>query len=213
MRAMPGRRPATRTRPRPRRDASGDRPDPAAAAAHLTPAIRVPQTGAIPHRGRGAGLADDDGPDEIASAAGRAKGSLGLGPGLPPDPDALRRRCRLHFDLSSLDDRHDRPRQRIVKNAETHAGPTLAGGVPGTRPAGSDGAVQDGDRAQPACCREGCRERRAGRGWWTARGSNPRPPRCERGALPAELAAQGPRKPGNAVVVGRAGFEPATSTV
>src|SRR5881296_2322290 len=26
-------------------------------------------------------------------------------------------------------------------------------------------------------------------GWWTARGSNPRPPRCERGALPAELLA------------------------
>jgi hypothetical protein len=26
--------------------------------------------------------------------------------------------------------------------------------------------------------------------WWTARGSNSRPPRCERGALPAELAAQ-----------------------
>src|SRR5262245_53371149 len=26
-------------------------------------------------------------------------------------------------------------------------------------------------------------------GWWTARGSNPRPPHCERGALPAELAA------------------------
>src|SRR5262249_10343316 len=25
--------------------------------------------------------------------------------------------------------------------------------------------------------------------WWTARGSNSRPPRCERGALPAELAA------------------------
>jgi hypothetical protein len=25
--------------------------------------------------------------------------------------------------------------------------------------------------------------------WWTARGSNPRPPHCERGALPAELAA------------------------
>ena len=35
---------------------------------------------------------------------------------------------------------------------------------------------------------------RAGRGgekgWWTAWGSNPRPPRCERGALPAELAAR-----------------------
>src|SRR5687767_3491805 len=26
-------------------------------------------------------------------------------------------------------------------------------------------------------------------GWWTARGSNSRPPHCERGALPAELAA------------------------
>jgi hypothetical protein len=26
-------------------------------------------------------------------------------------------------------------------------------------------------------------------GWWTARGSNPRPPHCERGALPTELAA------------------------
>ena len=26
--------------------------------------------------------------------------------------------------------------------------------------------------------------------WWTAGGSNSRPPRCERGALPAELAAQ-----------------------
>ena len=26
-------------------------------------------------------------------------------------------------------------------------------------------------------------------GWWTAQGSNLRPPRCERGALPAELAA------------------------
>ena len=25
--------------------------------------------------------------------------------------------------------------------------------------------------------------------WWTAWDSNPRPPRCERGALPAELAA------------------------
>src|SRR5262245_32894793 len=27
--------------------------------------------------------------------------------------------------------------------------------------------------------------------WWTAGGSNPRPPDCEPGALPAELAAQG----------------------
>ena len=26
-------------------------------------------------------------------------------------------------------------------------------------------------------------------GWWTAGGSNSRPPRCERGALPTELAA------------------------
>ena len=26
--------------------------------------------------------------------------------------------------------------------------------------------------------------------WWTAGGSNSRPPRCERGALPTELAAQ-----------------------
>ena len=25
--------------------------------------------------------------------------------------------------------------------------------------------------------------------WWTRRGSNPRPPRCERGALPAEPRA------------------------
>jgi hypothetical protein len=28
-------------------------------------------------------------------------------------------------------------------------------------------------------------------GWWTAGGSNPRPPDCEPGALPAELAAHG----------------------
>src|SRR5262245_14717984 len=28
-------------------------------------------------------------------------------------------------------------------------------------------------------------------GWWTAGGSNPRPPDCEPGALPAELAARG----------------------
>ena len=27
------------------------------------------------------------------------------------------------------------------------------------------------------------------KGWWTAGGSNSRPPRCERGALPTELAA------------------------
>src|SRR5262245_59965653 len=27
--------------------------------------------------------------------------------------------------------------------------------------------------------------------WWTAGGSNPRPPDCEPGALPAELAAHG----------------------
>ena len=27
--------------------------------------------------------------------------------------------------------------------------------------------------------------------WWTRRGSNPRPPHCERGALPAELLAHG----------------------
>ena len=27
-------------------------------------------------------------------------------------------------------------------------------------------------------------------GWWTRRGSNPRPPRCERGALPAEPRAR-----------------------
>ena len=26
--------------------------------------------------------------------------------------------------------------------------------------------------------------------WWTRRGSNPRPPRCERGALPTELRAR-----------------------
>ena len=32
------------------------------------------------------------------------------------------------------------------------------------------------------CSRRGCK-------WWTAWDSNPRPPRCERGALPAELAA------------------------
>jgi hypothetical protein len=30
---------------------------------------------------------------------------------------------------------------------------------------------------------------RVSEGWWTAQGSNLRPPRCERGALPAELAA------------------------
>ena len=29
----------------------------------------------------------------------------------------------------------------------------------------------------------------ASEGWWTAGGSNSRPPRCERGALPTELAA------------------------
>ena len=29
--------------------------------------------------------------------------------------------------------------------------------------------------------------------WWTRRGSNPRPPRCERGALPAEPRALGCR--------------------
>jgi hypothetical protein len=28
-----------------------------------------------------------------------------------------------------------------------------------------------------------------GKSWWTAGGSNSRPPRCERGALPTELAA------------------------
>src|SRR5579872_4538531 len=28
--------------------------------------------------------------------------------------------------------------------------------------------------------------------WWTAGDSNPRPPRCERGALPTELAAHSP---------------------
>src|SRR5689334_17017400 len=27
-------------------------------------------------------------------------------------------------------------------------------------------------------------------GWWSRRDSNPRPPRCERGALPAELLPQ-----------------------
>src|ERR1700692_835190 len=31
--------------------------------------------------------------------------------------------------------------------------------------------------------------------WWTAGDSNPRPPRCERGVLPAELAAHGSAKP------------------
>jgi len=31
--------------------------------------------------------------------------------------------------------------------------------------------------------------RRLKKSWWTAGGSNSRPPRCERGALPAELAA------------------------
>src|SRR5260221_5647456 len=39
-----------------------------------------------------------------------------------------------------------------------------------------------------------CRRWRAAKslkGWWTAGGSNPRPPDCEPGALPAELAAQG----------------------
>src|SRR6266850_6810399 len=40
------------------------------------------------------------------------------------------------------------------------------------------------------------RGRASGEGWWTARGSNPRPPRCERGALPAELAAHVSGTPG-----------------
>jgi Phage integrase family len=40
------------------------------------------------------------------------------------------------------------------------------------------------DLATPAEIREMLREK-----WWTAGGSNSRPPRCERGALPTELAA------------------------
>ena len=37
-------------------------------------------------------------------------------------------------------------------------------------------------------------EEEPGFDWWTARGSNPRPPHCERGALPTELAAHETRK-------------------
>ena len=35
----------------------------------------------------------------------------------------------------------------------------------------------------------GRNQRNAAENWWTAGGSNSRPPRCERGALPTELAA------------------------
>ena len=38
------------------------------------------------------------------------------------------------------------------------------------------------------CCEE-CRENTSRKQWWTRGDSNPRPPRCERGALPAELLA------------------------
>jgi|GEM_PF-1109434 hypothetical protein len=37
--------------------------------------------------------------------------------------------------------------------------------------------------------------------WWAVRGSNPRPPRCKRGALPTELTARCARTPCEALDV------------
>lgn len=49
------------------------------------------------------------------------------------------------------------------------------------------------------------------RGWWAVRGSNPRPPRCKRGALPTELTARVRLRPvavSRSDVVPRPGLEP-----
>src|SRR5260370_20191806 len=48
--------------------------------------------------------------------------------------------------------------------------------------------VKCGPGCQAKLSRESSR-RFSGFSWWTAWDSNPRPPRCERGALPTELAA------------------------
>src|SRR5580765_3407849 len=55
-------------------------------------------------------------------------------------------------------------------------------------------AVTDGHKPVTTTGGGGCRAVGfagiAKENWWTAGGSNSRPPRCERGALPTELAAQ-----------------------
>ena len=68
---------------------------------------------------------------------------------------------------------------------------------PGTTRRGQPAARRLSTR--PALSQTSCR---GGDVWWTAWDSNPRPPRCERGALPTELAARRRPKNGDCTMFG-----------
>jgi hypothetical protein len=84
-----------------------------------------------------------------------------------------------------------------------HRPPSLTSGADG---GGHDCCLDSLSRAFPSAILEGggrmiCRglsfEVRSGLLPWTRRDLNPRPPRCKRGALPAELRARTPQRPGS----------------
>jgi hypothetical protein len=71
---------------------------------------------------------------------------------------------------------------------------TAADDVRGGGPDGAVVVISQVRQARGPRKRCGRREvRRLREWWWTAGGSNSRPPRCERGALPTELAAHSTR--------------------
>jgi hypothetical protein len=64
-----------------------------------------------------------------------------------------------------------------------------AAGMGGTEPHPGKGSKREegGARLRASCYGGHHPKLRRSEGWWRRRGLNPRPPRCERGALPAEL--------------------------
>lgn len=68
-------------------------------------------------------------------------------------------------------------------------------GMPSFSPCPAGMAFSGTERMEQDCRQHGRglhrrNTRNAGMGWWAVRDSNPRPPRCKRGALPSELTAR-----------------------
>ena len=91
--------------------------------------------------------------------------------------------------------RASNPRGVDAGGPEAHLSGRAGRPPTGEAPKGRRAPGRHSSRPVPRGLCRGRAPRRASRGttaagdWWTARGSNPRPPDCEPGALPAELAA------------------------
>src|SRR5438128_2603316 len=92
-----------------------------------------------------------------------------------------------------------RPGRSCAQQRPSACGPHLSlSGVPPRNDVRSAPDEDDADRAERRQRQDTPPRRlicRVERNWWTAGGSNSRPPRCERGALPTELAAHSSREP------------------